>query len=135
VFKELGDDELVFAGGLDEGGKLFVMCADDTQMTYTCGDLKITRPNVQPKALPGRRKVTVTSAIVIPAGTMLVDNTGVELGYADASQADHPLHAVGEQNLVVTEAGKRYLASDEETLEQLQTGAPVTAIIPLAEDK
>jgi len=135
VFKQLGDDELVFAGGLDEGGKLFVMCDDDTQMTYTCSDLKITRPNVQSKTLPGRRKVTVTSAIVIPAGTMLVDNTGVELGYADASQADHPLHAVGEQNLVVTEAGKRYLASDEETLEQLQTGAPVTAIIPLAEDK
>jgi len=135
VFKPLGDDELVFAGGMNDGDRLLVMCEDDTQFDVGYEKLKITRPNVQPKALLGKWKVIITSAIVVPDGTLLVDATGMEIGNADVSEADHPLFTLGEQNLVVLESGKRLIATQEELLEQLHKRSAVLQVIPLKEEE
>jgi len=137
VFKQLEDDEIVFVGGLHEEDRLLVMFEDETQQDCTVSDFKVTRPNVKPKLFSKRRKARgIEGAVVIPAGTTLMDNGAVEIGDADITQAEWPVWAVGERNLVVPEAGaKRWVASYEEVVQQLrnQENTPL-AIIPLTDE-
>jgi hypothetical protein len=132
-------EEIVFAGGVKEGDRLIVVLDhdEDDGLVLTVDDLKVTRPNVQPKKLPklGRKQRTVHHAFVVPADTVAVDARGKELGESEllAIPAQLPW-CVGARNLVVLENGKRVVADETTVRQQLQKQAPVLRIIPLPEE-
>lgn len=133
-------EEIVFAGGMREGDRLVVVFdgefGEGNQMVVTTEDLKITRPNVQAKKLPGlgRKKRTVVNSYVLPSGTMTVDGEGNEIGQAEAATYDYWPLCVGARNLVVLDNGKRLVADEDTVLAQLAKGAAVTRIIPLPQE-
>ena len=136
VFKETPAEQFIFVGGMKQGDTLLVTFDDDDGKEYALEDLKITRPNVSPKKLPGlgKRKLTVQHANVVPADVIVVDPYGNELGRAEQfSEEAH--HYIGENNLVVIEAGSRMLQSEEDVLQLLQKNqnTPVQFILPLPE--
>jgi len=137
VFKE-PPEELVFAGGMREGDDLIVLAEDEEGLVIPFGDLKVTRPNVKPKKLPGlgKKKLRVQGAWVRPEDTIVLDDEGDELGEEMWKVSPAP-YTVGEKNLVVFEPGAgRKIGTDEEVIKHLEKNrnSPIQLVIPLAEE-
>lgn len=137
VFKE-PPEQIVFAGGMQEGDDLVVLTEDEEGLVVSFEDLKVTRPNVKPKKLPGlgKRKVKVECAWVCPADTIVVDAEGDELGEEMWKTSPSP-YVVGDRNLIVFEPGAgRKIGTDEEVIAHLekQRNPPIQLVIPLQEE-
>jgi hypothetical protein len=137
VFKE-PPEEIVFAGGMRTGDSLIVFVEGHDGLVVSFEDLKVTRPNVKPKKLPGigKKKVAVVAAYVHPSDTLVIDAEGDELGEGELTSCETP-YIVGEQNMVVLEAGQRFMASADEVLNQLQKNpnTPIQLTIPIASEE
>jgi len=135
-------DKIVFAGGMRKGDRLVVIFdgefgSKDNKRIVAMENLKITRPNVQARRLPGFRSKArvIVNAYVLPANTITVVGNGRELGEAAVLASEEWPLSIGASNFVVLESGKRLIADEETVLTQLREGALITRVIPLPEEK
>ncbi len=133
-------EEIVFAGGMREGDRLVIVFdaefGEGEDAVLQVKDLKVTRPNVQARKLPGlgRKKHKVANAYVLPADTITMGPKGEELGEGEASALAYWPFSVGERNLVVLENGKRLIADEATVRTQQRKGATILRVIPLPEE-
>lgn len=131
VFKELGDDRLVQAVGLNTTDKFTVIFDDGTEETVK--EIKVTRPNVRPRPVNGKRKKKSRKVVrVIPRRSTetLVDLAQkTEIGSGRLGAYTN-VATVGAQNLVVLSDGRRLSKNADATLRML-TNQPIEKIIPV----
>lgn len=125
VFKDLGDDTIVAAIGFDSQTRI-ALWLDDGQLVLRSTGVSTTRPNVKARKL--RLKTGVTAGWSHPAGVVLVDLVGQELG--EPERLDRMPYLVGERNLLSLQAGQRRVLSRDETMELIST-TQVQAVVPI----
>lgn len=120
AIKDLAEDNIAVVLGYADETEKFGLHSTEAGMQYVPQSaIKITRPNVKSRSLPQ------TVEHVWCADGVLVDDTGAEIGTADALEGT--LHRLGEQNLVIGKNGYRKVLPLAEAWQQVVDGAAVVA--------